>query len=70
LVFSGETMPAQQTPETHPPLQSQRPPVCAACFREMHFVGAGLHARFQRLEVRHFACDCGERTSEVVARLN
>jgi hypothetical protein len=36
----------------------------------MHFVGIGLHARFRRLDVRHFACGCGERTSEVVARLD
>jgi hypothetical protein len=63
-------MPVHQAPEPHLPSHLQQPPVCAACFREMHFVCAGLHARFQRLEVRHFACDCGERTSEVVARLN
>jgi hypothetical protein len=66
----GHVMPVPQTPEPHLPLLLQHPPVCPACFRDMQFVGIGLHARFRRLAVRHFACDCGERISEVVARLD
>jgi hypothetical protein len=61
--------PTPQTPDQNLPPNLRRPPICTACFREMHFTAIGLHPRFRHLDVRYFACDCGERTSDVVVRL-
>jgi hypothetical protein len=45
------------------------PPLCFACIRLMRFVALEPHIRFPALDVRSFACECGETAGDVVVRL-
>jgi hypothetical protein len=47
-----------------------RPPTCLHCAKDMRLVSVVAHQRFVNLDVRNFACACGETASDVVARLD
>lgn len=60
-------------PTTHVPPQSSGPPpikapVCPTCGAPMRLTSIEPHGRFQNLDVRNFACECGETESDVIAR--
>jgi hypothetical protein len=61
-------MPSTQVP---PPKPGRPPqwPICAACGQEMNLVTVEPHVRYGNLDVRNFACSCGETASDIVARV-
>jgi C4-type Zn-finger protein len=42
---------------------------CPACGEMLRLTTIEPHDRYQNLDVRNFACDCGFTTSDVMARL-
>lgn len=52
---------------TNPP-PSGAPTRCPMCGRAMKLTLIDLHPKFKNLDVRNFACDCGETYSDVIAR--
>jgi hypothetical protein len=54
--------------ELHPHQYVPRPPDCPQCATLMRFVCVVPHQRFNNLDERRFACDCGETFIDVVAR--
>jgi hypothetical protein len=44
-------------------------PVCAGCGQHMYLSRVVPHERYDHVDVRSFACDCGAQTEETVPRL-
>ena len=61
-------MPTPRVPEHQPPQPPLRFPECPRCKVQMRLVVILPHLWFRNLDNRLFACHCGERISEVVAR--
>jgi hypothetical protein len=61
-------MPTPRVPEPHFLHPVQQPPDCPQCGTLMRFVCVVPHYRFNNLDERRFACDCGETFIDVVAR--
>jgi len=58
------------TPKNDPERLPLRIPDCPSCGLPMRLVAVVPHARFHHLDTRLFECRCGERVSDVAARLN
>jgi hypothetical protein len=66
----AQSMTTPQTPTPGNTMPPFRPPTCLHCAKDMHLVSVVPHQRFVNLDVRNFACDCGETARDVVARLD
>jgi hypothetical protein len=61
-------MPAPHVPDA---VQKVPPPSgnCTACGLPMRLTSVEPHQKYTNLDVREFACDCGETAGDIVERL-